>query len=125
MSKLAQHLKAHQTGRRYAEAPKLELACVDVLNDVTFMPFDDVYEYRLEAMIGARFMVDSRANMIGTDDQLTLATKKVRRMVVEEIFGEFRPLIDEIRKAIYEREWKKVDTALDVLHERMFVDGLN
>lgn len=125
MSKLAQHLKAHQTGRRFAEAPKLHLACVDVMDDVTSLTMRDVYEYRMEAMIGARYLVDPYAKRSRLDDPEGMIEQKVRRMVIEEVFGEFRPLINEIRKAHYEREWVKAEDALGALHDRMFVDGLN
>jgi hypothetical protein len=48
----------------------------------------------------------------------------VKRAMIEEVFGEFRPLIIEMRRSLYDEDTQRVRTLLARLEEQMFTDGV-
>jgi len=48
----------------------------------------------------------------------------LKRAIVEEIFGEFRPLIIELRSSIHHEDRDRTRTLLAELEHKMFVEGL-
>lgn len=52
------------------------------------------------------------------------AMKDVRCAIVEDVFGEFRPLILEMRTALYNADDTRMRSLLAEMEQRMFVEGL-
>lgn len=49
--------------------------------------------------------------------------KDLKRAMIEEIFGEFRPMIIEMRAALYDRDDSRLRTLLAEMECSMFYDG--
>jgi hypothetical protein len=58
------------------------------------------------------------------DDNLNDTIYDLKRAVVEEVFGEFRPMLMEMRAALHDRDTTKLRELLIELETKMFVDGL-
>jgi len=52
------------------------------------------------------------------------ALSDLKRAMIEEVFGEFRPIILEMRAAIYDRDDARMRKLLAELENQMFVDGV-
>lgn len=58
------------------------------------------------------------------DDKYADTIYDLKRAVVEEVFGEFRPLLMEMRATLHNRDLEKLRRLLNELEDQMFVDGL-
>jgi hypothetical protein len=52
------------------------------------------------------------------------ALRNMKRAMIEEIFGEFRPIILELRASVYDNDLTRMRTLLAELENQMFTDGL-
>ena len=52
------------------------------------------------------------------------AIRDLKRSMIEEIFGEFRPIIIELHSSIYDVDVNRTRTLLAELEHQMFTDGL-
>ena len=59
-----------------------------------------------------------------TPDLFDYTLYDLKRAIVEEIFGEFRPLIIELRSSIHHEDRDRTRTLLAELEHKMFVEGL-
>jgi len=50
--------------------------------------------------------------------------KDIKRAMIEEIFGEFRPYLIELRSSLYDKDLSRARTLLAQMEEQMFVEGL-
>lgn len=50
--------------------------------------------------------------------------RDLKRAMIEEVFGEFRPLIIEMRASLYDGDRARTKKLLAELEEKMFADGL-
>lgn len=113
MSKFAQMLQASTTGRRAAEIPSMT-----VTEDVREISPHYALEYRIGVQLESRVFISDEVRREGAYANLMI--QRVKEKLVQEVFGEFREPIHEIRHAIYERDWLKVDQLLSKLHDQMF-----
>ena len=67
------------------------------------------------------FISDAITN---SPDLFDYALYDLKRAIVEEIFGEFRLLIIELRSSIYEGDKDRTRKLLAELEHKMFVEGL-
>ena len=84
-------------------------------------------EYTAENAKEYRFGISIHTKALITDSpksdaalQHIYAMKHARELIIEEVFGEFRQPINEIRDALYNRDWKEADELLHKLHRQMF-----
>lgn len=118
MSKLSEALSPTQTGYR---AAKTKLKYVDVKQNITEIDFGNggngVWrEYRIVATFGANKIVDRSGRVeIGED-----AFYDVKRAIIEEIFGEFRPYLIKLRASLYEDDREEARLLLMELEQKMF-----
>lgn len=121
MSKLAKHLAARDTGRRHLDQPPIpSLNVIEEINDAVITC---AREYRIEARLGSTAVVPDARYKAGEsvwDD----AIRTARRKIIEEVFGEFRPLIYKAHEAIHRRDWQEASLVLGKLHDQMFVEGV-
>lgn len=66
------------------------------------------------------FLSDS---IVNNPDNFHAALYDLKRAMIEEIFGEFRPLIIELRSSLYEDK-DRTRLLLAELEHKMFMDGL-
>lgn len=79
-------------------------------------------KYDIEVKLGAQVYIDDLSlNEVNVIDR---AVFNVRRAVIEEIFGEFRPLLNELSVEIYNRDFDKIKSLINSLYNKMFVEGL-
>lgn len=67
------------------------------------------------------FLSDSITN---DPDTFSYAIHDLKRAMIEEVFGEFRPLIIELRSSIYDRDLNRTRKLLAELEHQMFSEGL-
>jgi hypothetical protein len=113
MSKVIKLIKAIPVGRN-GEVIKY----VDVKISTQKPNFDDKIELRCYTKIGATVWIDD--DLITLQDQSDWALKHVKQSVIEEMFGEFRPLIRDLYMATYENDPSKMRALLDELSREMF-----
>jgi hypothetical protein len=112
MSKLSDAITATFTGETVHT-----MQFVDIETNSISMPsyssYPTSYVYNVEARFGMSKVVDKPSH-------LTECQKDIRRAVIEEVFGEFRPYLYNMRAALYDRDDGKVRRLLNELEERMF-----
>ena len=57
-------------------------------------------------------------------DLYTEALRDLKRVMIEEVFGEFRPMIIEMRAALYDEDTSRVRRLLAEMEHSMFADGI-
>ena len=124
MSRLAKHLVPIDTGRRFADVPTM--STLSVQEGVCEVPHLIAREYRLEVRLGASALVgDDIAKR--ADPGLDIfgdAIRVTRRKIIEEVFGEFRPLIYKINEALHQRDWAEANRLTGQLYQQMFEEGV-
>lgn len=121
MSNLAKQLRAHDTGRRYAETPAIP--ALSVLHEVRETP-----ELTKEVSVGIHLkgtvMVSDSLSDAYDENVFTDAIRQLKRNIVEQVFGEFRPIIFSINEAQHKRDWAEATRLTGKLYEQMFVEGV-
>lgn len=113
MSRLSQALKA-TIGRDVIAAQKLNLNHTKadfLVNDAQYV-FPTVRQYKLRASFEADAFVE--------ENQHEFAREDLRRAIVEEVFGEFRPMIIEMRTALYDHDTTRMRKLLAEMEHKMF-----
>lgn len=124
MSRLAQAITERDTGERKALQTKLKT--VEITE--TFTPANYAIDYsigrmyQVEARLGAKIYIDE--SKIKHRSDISVAVNDVRKQVIEEVFGEFRPLLIEMRVALYDADTTRARQILSQLEYQMFVEGL-
>lgn len=116
MSKLAKAIDAVLTGNVRASR-NLGLRYTEVKFAVNESGRLLTKEALLRVTLEKRFFKDDTldADMVYHD---------IKRSMIEEVFGEFRPLLIEMRGALYDEDTNRVRTLLAEFEQQMFRDGL-
>ena len=119
MSKLSKAISEAYTGE--VRAAKNNLKYVEVNSSITDVKatVDRHYVFDIVAKFGARGIISD--SIKGSHSEVV---KNVRRTVVEEVFGEFRPLINDLRIAMYRQDDHQAKAILDKLEYQMFQEDL-
>lgn len=113
MSKLLDNVEAIQTGRvKFDEFNPLVVTIEDGVT-VTDVMWEPMYEYRIGVRLGFRAYAKS------TEEIPHLKTQ-AKRMIIEEVFGEFRKPMYEVRHAIMCGDRERARDLLDHLFNDMF-----
>lgn len=112
MSKVIDAMQIHSTGRRYAELGKLQVS-----KDECYKQYKhtELEEYRLEALLGVA--------MRCRPEEVKYMKEEAEHMVREEVFGEYRKVLRQIKYAAYNRDFKEVDNLVSSLECSMFGVG--
>ena len=110
MSKLSDAITATFTGETVHTMQFVDIEASSI-SMPSYSSYPTSYVYNVEARFGMSKVVTSH---------LTECQKDIRRAVIEEVFGEFRPYLSNMRAALYERDDGKVRRLLNELEERMF-----
>jgi hypothetical protein len=120
MSNLVKNLVVSDTGRRVTDTqPMSTLSFSDSFSNV---PSTIAHEYRIEIRLGASTLVSNQN--APESNVFTDAIRATRRKIVEEVFGEFRPLIYKINEAIHNRDWNEANQLTSKLYQQMFEEGI-
>lgn len=124
MSKLAAGIEATLTGNVKASRD-LKLRYTDIKKSVNDIgnPFIQK-QIRLSVKLQCVAWLDeslASSSIINTHEELQ---KDLKRAMIEEVFGEFRPLIIEMRSAIWDEDTTRIRSLLAELEHRMFTDGI-
>jgi hypothetical protein len=109
---------------RAAAIPKFNFTTVTETSNKEYLSFGSSIRYNIGVRLGARvFIKDDVGSEM--DTEIKYATYNVRRAVIEEIFGEFRPIINEMSVGLYDHDFDKLKKLIDLMYDKMFVEGLN
>lgn len=86
----------------------------------------DIKEVDIGSQIAYRYSIGCKieSDMFVPKSEIREATKLVKRAVIEEIFGEFRPLIYDIQVALYDRDTGRANRLMQDLSFKMFEEGM-
>lgn len=112
MSKLARNIAIKQ-GKRIAIESPMRAATIET-NVAEIPALYDAFQYSIGVTFGVR------AQVLRKD--LHQIADKARRVIIEDVFGEFRPLIMAVYEAQCDRDYRKAMDALNELEQRMFGD---
>lgn len=115
MSKLAQSLKLHQLNR-VAEMPTCQtLTISSKVSPITVSPNIGAIEYSLSSLFGTSFIFNPYV-----DNSLLRVQEYARNAIINEIFGEFRSPLIQLRTAINMSDRSTANTILDKIFESMY-----
>lgn len=125
MSKLAKAIEAKiyfdNVRAPMLPAPKY----FEVSNEVNEITCE--YSKDIQVRIGVKFEAQvwiSEVELLKSNAAIDAARVNVKRAMVEEIFGEFRPLLNDINIATYEGDMHRVRDLVAKLENQMFIEGL-
>lgn len=111
MSKLADLIEASQLDRYKLELPRVMEIRSET--DYTDIMGEKLIQYRLGVALAMKGFVKDTA-------ELEYFKERARRAIIHEVFGEFKPIINKMYEAAFERDWVLMRESIDELHERMF-----
>ena len=112
MSKLSDAIKARRT---FEKVPNLQPMAFTTVSDSLDCPTPWARVYECGATFKVRRVMDKEDAA-----HVEQTVGEARRMIVEEIFGEFRPMIYAIREDLFMRDHGAAMQKLDVLYRSMF-----
>lgn len=114
MSKVIKAIEIHQTNnsRIIDDLPKTFYIESNYLK----RPFVKEYEYELSVKFKVKQFSKEEDYLAHTD---------AKRMLIEDIFGEFRPILMEALESTYERDFAAVRQAIYKLEDKMFREGIH
>ena len=114
MSKLSDMIAANRTDKRFRELEPLSNVCY-VTEDIAVLKVFDLVEYKISVTFGAAVQVSEESR-----PHLQTAIKRVKRSVIEAVFGEFRADFRELHRLLWERKYDKASIQLEKIEQRMF-----
>jgi hypothetical protein len=126
MSKIAELITAKITGDVKA-VRALNMNLTEVRKDSTTLEYGLRRGYRIECRIGAQAFVDDGFpgdSQEVKEREIMYAVETVKRGIIEEIFGEFKPILRELAMATYDEDTRRVRSLLTQLEQKMFYDGI-
>jgi hypothetical protein len=116
MSKFSKVLESKKTGKIYPDIQPL-INLIDFRDDVSEIDrYSRRYEYRCEVRIGTSYIASENSS----SEELKHRNRMVKELLVEHMFGEFRPLILEAIHHAYNQDFRAVTGKLSDLMEQMF-----
>ena len=89
------------------------------------------FEKRIGIMLRAKLETkayisssDCNSSPAADHNNYTEALRDLKRAMIEEVFGEFRPMIIEMRAALYDEDTSKVRRLLAEMEHSMFAGGI-
>lgn len=123
MSKLSEAIDDTLTGQH--RAGKHNLRYTDIKFQIDSSP--SIYHYvDKQVRLAVQFRKDawiSETDWANTDIRSSII-RDVKRAMIEEVFGEFRPIILELRASLYDGDDNRTRSLLAQLENQMFCDGV-
>lgn len=125
MSKLSLAIDYKATGNITA-LNKLNYNYIDIsINSHTKQDF--MREYEILVKIYAKKWFDEDSLIISKENENAIKQEvytSIKKAIVEEIFGEFRPIIYEMQSAIYDKDTTRLRLLTSELEHKMFYEGI-
>lgn len=127
MSKLARAITATMTQRRVALHKPLKYTDIK-FDSISPSPTGTVY--RIGVTLGKQLVVPDFDVTISKDwpvpgySPLDKALYDMKQAIIQEIFGEFRPQLIELKLALYDQDTDRARQILNTLEKNMFEDGV-
>jgi hypothetical protein len=123
MSKLSQAIDYQFTGNKsYLEKPKNNyLGVSTAVQDIGYPKIGR--EFKIGVKLEAIKWVDDTKLIHSKENEPAIVSdvlNDLKRAMIEEVFGEFRPLIIEMRSALYDKDNTRVRTLLAEMEQKMF-----
>ena len=123
MSKLSDAIDYEFTGNKsYLESPKNNY--LDVSTTVQDIGYPTIgREFKIGVKLQTTKWVDDTRLIQSNENEPAIVSEvlnDLRRAMIEEVFGEFRPLIIEMRSALYDKDNTRVRTLLAEMEHKMF-----
>jgi hypothetical protein len=127
MSKLAKAIDAAFTGDvKLARNLKSNYLSVEKISQPVHDPM--FFEERIGIMLRAKLETKAYISPFAADPSnihsYTEALRDLKKAMIEEVFGEFRPMIIEMRAALYGEDTSRIRRLLAEMEQSMFADGL-
>lgn len=120
MSKLREHLNATVFPVHIPKPLKPIMDYVDVQSHIQQTPFDEQYvidaRIRMTATLSSELLLDQ-------PQMRERCIEQMKQAIVEELFGEFRPHLHNLRFAIYKNYQREALDILNKLMEQMYNEG--
>lgn len=123
MSKLATKIDDVLTGQhRTSRLPAVRYTDIKFTSGITH----NQYGFDKEVMLDFRLRTNAWVNEQEWNNTEVRSTiiRDLKRSLIEEVFGEFRPLIIELRSSLYDGDTVRTRALLAELENQMFTDGL-
>jgi len=114
MSKLSKHIQAKISDKRYIEPKPFDIDWTASEFDTGELPY--TYEHRLGVKVEAKFYSDHYNKKLEHEE----IVQRLKAAIIEEVFGEFRPILYKISMASYERDFLSVNKLVKELENQMF-----
>ena len=123
MSKLSQAIDYQFTGNKsYLEKPKNNY--LDVSTAVQDIGYPNIgREFKIGVKLQTTKWVDDTHLIHSKENEPAIVSdvlNDLKQAMIEEVFGEFRPLIIEMRSALYDKDNTRVRTLLAEMEHKMF-----
>jgi hypothetical protein len=120
MSKLIKSIQADVTNN-YRVKPSRYITSEINMSPVEYMNgrIAKAKQVDIRVKIGASAWIEDIPTKVPVDTY-TEAVYDMKRGIIEEVFGEFRPLIIEMRTALYDEDTGRLRTLLAELEQQMF-----
>ncbi len=123
MSKLSQAIDYQFTGNK-SILGKPNLNYLDVSTAVQNVGYPNIArEFKIGVKLQSTKWVDDTQLIHSKENEPAIVSdvlKDLKRAMIEEVFGEFRPLIIEMRSALYDKDNTRVLTLLAEMEQKMF-----
>lgn len=117
MSKLAEQINYTITNKRFQSNSSYFSFSVQEPLGIDFPKY--LYQVNFTAIFGAKYTINADLTY-EKSPVLEEILKNVKRDVVEEVFGEFRKPLAELRHSLYERDTNRALEQLSNIQEQMF-----
>lgn len=127
MSKLSQAIDYQFTGNKsYLDRPKNNY--LEVSTAVRDIGYPNIgREFKIEVKLQATKWVDDIDLIKSNENEPVIVSdvlKDLKSAMIEEVYGEFRWMIIEMRSALYDKDSRRVRTLLAEMEHKMFNEGI-
>ena len=123
MSKLAAAISCTLNGEKRA-ADNLKLKYTDVNVKTSRIPTAIGIDLGILVSVKLEKKAWIADHQFHSEEQVREVMVDIKRAMIEEVFGEFRPIILEMRAALYDEDKTRLRQLLAELENQMFVDGV-
>ena len=112
MSRLSEQIRAAQVFPIARVA--MPMRCLDV--EAKAQTTHGIVRYR----VSCNFGVETASAAIFNDIERKMATERAMRLIIQEVFGEFRPMLIDLYEALYAYNFEAAIEKLSTLEKAMF-----
>lgn len=116
MSKLVDNIRAYQTDKRVAYTPTISTLSLEEEWNPRELAMISGGTYKLKAALGVDVTISDELIQYDTDVAVNMALEHVRHQIANQVFGEFRqPLLDLRTRFAQQGDFKGANMVADIL----------